>query len=245
MPPITAIGKRPYLTVQLHNSTSDILEPGHILGYNEPAVSFVERITVGDDEDQIINGLVLKGITPAVPEHSSQFAVALDYIRGTDDSGDGEPGAVGDAAFQGLVPVLVNWTDDAHGKVIVTEGETLLQSSASGITPVWHEEIPDPEYLPMELWALVLLGASTGTSSGPGIFGKAPDGISARVGTIAGTGTLNIWDIDDSGNLTDTGETTTIWNLVTTGAGGGDGFLQAKMTTGGRYILDFEECFSS
>lgn len=140
--------------VNCHNSTSTTIEPGWILGFDEPS------FTVADDPQAPFNAPSVKGITPTA-EHSNRFVVALDYILG---SGDETGGTVGPAVLQGLAWAKVNWTDDAHTKVAVEAGETMLQSASAGITPIWHEDIPDPEYLPAELWALILIGG--GTSSG-------------------------------------------------------------------------------
>lgn len=152
-PPQTARGPTARVLVLCHNSTSTNLEPGEILGFSEPIFSLDDR------GDQVYSAPNVKGITPAVPTHSSQFVVATQYIQGT---GDVSGGAIGPAVLVGLAWAKVNWTDEAHTRVKVAEGETKLQSSASGITPIWHEEIPDPEYLPAELWALILLGGGGG-----------------------------------------------------------------------------------
>lgn len=138
-------GRWPYLATQLHNSTDTDLEVGNILGYSEITVALT------DDANQPYNGMTVKGVSPSVPAHSNRFAVALDGISA---------GAIGAAAFVGLVAVKVNWTDDTHDRVIVEGGETLLQSGTSGIEPVWHEELTG---LPAEKWALLLLGGGSGS----------------------------------------------------------------------------------
>lgn len=147
--PPQASGSQPSIAVQCHNSTSTTIEPGEILGFSQPIFLLTE------DANQVYSAPAVKGITPAAPQHSNQFVVATDYIRGT---GDVTGGAVGPAVLMGLAWCKVNWTDDTHTKVKVAEGETMLQSGTSGMTPVWHEDIPDPEYLPATLWALVMLG---------------------------------------------------------------------------------------
>lgn len=166
--PTPGDGSRPFLTALVHNTTSDLIEPGHILGYSEPIA------TMEDNPFQVYTGAALKGLAPAVPTHSNQFAVAIEAI--TPDDG------VGLAAFMGLIYVKVNWTDEEHTKVKVADGETLLQSDTSGITPVWHEEIPDPGDLPAELWALINLGGGSGSSDSANKFGEATSDISAATG---------------------------------------------------------------
>lgn len=150
----------PRLVVRVHNTLSTTLQPGHILGFSEPIIS-------PDDAENGPYGIPgVKGITPATPEHDSQFVVLLDGIRGTTDSPSGTAGAIGPAVLMGLAWVKVNFTDDAHTKVAVVEGETQLQSAASGITPVWIAEIPEPEELPADVWALIQMGGGGGSSTG-------------------------------------------------------------------------------
>lgn len=145
----------PRLVVRVHNTLSADIEFGEILGFSEPAISPSEYT----NETGAIPSV--KGISPSTPLHSNQFVVALNGIRGTDALAGG---AIGPAVLMGLAWVKVNWTDDSHTHVKVEEGETKLQSSTSGIKPIWHEEVPDGEYLPAELWALVLLGGGGGAS---------------------------------------------------------------------------------
>lgn len=148
--------QNPRLVVRVLNSVSSDIGPGEILGFSEPLV------TLSSDADQVYGIPAVKGITPAVPEHSNQFVVALDGIQGTTSTGT--TGAIGPAVLMGLAWCKVNWTDNAHDKVAVVEGETKLQSSASGITPIYHGTIPGE--LPADVWALVLLGGGGGSGGG-------------------------------------------------------------------------------
>lgn len=61
--------------------------------------------------------------------------------------------------ISGYTYVMVNWTDEAHTHCRIKAGDnTQLESAASGITILEHETIPDPEYLPATLWAVIKLG---------------------------------------------------------------------------------------
>lgn len=55
--------------------------------------------------------------------------------------------------------VDIEWTDETHEFAAVKpDDNTKLTSAASGIKVIWHQDIPDAEYLPATLRALVLLG---------------------------------------------------------------------------------------
>lgn len=141
----SAAGNRPWLVAQIHNSTSETVEPGEILGYAEPAVSLT------DDPFQVLDPPNLSGVLAAVPTHSNQFAVAVEFI---------EPGGVGPAVVMGFVWVLVNWTDAAHDHIRVAEGEYLLISDTTGIKPITIGPIPGS--LPALVSCLILIGGGTG-----------------------------------------------------------------------------------
>lgn len=168
--------QNPRLVVRVLNSLSSDIGPGEILGFSEPLV------TLSSDANQVYGIPAVKGITPAVPEHSNQFVVALDGIQGTTSTGT--TGAIGPAVLMGLAWCKVNWTDDAHDKVVVVEGETQLQSGTSGITPVYHDTIPGE--LPADVWALVLLGGGGGTvTESPTRYGRVVVAIPAATNTRA------------------------------------------------------------
>ena len=67
--------------------------------------------------------------------------------------------------------------------------------------------------------------------------------ISGRSGTTPGSGTVDWFEIDDSGVLADTGENVTVLNLAAE-ATDPDAYLQAKKVRG-IWLVDFEECVSS
>jgi hypothetical protein len=142
-------GAVPFLPVEVHNTTDETVEPGEILGYDESVAS----LETSGDPSQVHAPVTLKGILAVVPDHSSRFVVALDYIG--DD-------AVGPCAFMGLIWVAVNWTDAEHDHIEVADGEYLLQSSTSGIEPVLIGPMPDE--FPGLVYCLILLGG--GVSSG-------------------------------------------------------------------------------
>ncbi|HAN97617.1 MAG TPA: hypothetical protein DCQ98_09415 [Planctomycetaceae bacterium] len=66
--------------------------------------------------------------------------------------------------------------------------------------------------------------------------------VSARSGTTPGSGTVDWYEIDDSGLLVDTGENITVLNLATEPTDP-DAWLQAKKVRG-IWLVDFEECTS-
>lgn len=142
------------MVVRVHNTLSADIEFGEILGFSEPAISPSEYT----NETGAIPSV--KGISPLTPLHSNQFVVALNGIRGTDALAGG---AIGPAVLMGLAWVKVNWTDESHTHVKVEEGETKLQSSTSGIKPIYYGEIP--EELPADVWALINLGGGGGSSA--------------------------------------------------------------------------------
>lgn len=196
--------QNPRLVVRVLNSVSSDIGPGEILGFSEPLV------TLSSDADQVYGIPAVKGITPAVPEHSNQFVVAAGWNQGTTSTGT--TGAIGPAVLMGLAWCKVNWTDNAHDKVAVAEGETKLQSSASGITPIYHGTIPGE--LPADVWALVLLGGGGGGASGTFVCTLSSNiGASTPGGTMtAGTGT--VYSIGEDGELTEVG-TRDIFNPFT------------------------------
>lgn len=82
-----------------------------------------------------------------------------------------------------------------------------------------------------------------GGGGGGGKFGKADAQIGPRVNNQATSGTVSIWTMDGSGNMTDTGINETWWNISATGAVMAGAFLQSKVdTTSGKTIIDFEDC---
>jgi hypothetical protein len=101
--------------------------------------------------------MAFDGTTPDGETKISQIAI----LQGAVAENDSKP-----AAISGYTQVQVEWTDEAHTLVDVKSGDnTKLKSSTSGIKPVWHEEIPDAEYLPATLWAMVNLGGGGGSSA--------------------------------------------------------------------------------
>ncbi len=205
-----ARGNTPRLVVSCNNSTSTTVEPGWIMGFSAPV--FTTEAAPDGDPQQVYSAPMVKGITPAVPEHSSQFVVALDYIRGTSDV---TAGAVGPACLMGLAWVKVNFTLHAHDHVIVAEGETQLQSSTSGITPVWIGTIPDDGDLPADVWALILIGGGTGgggtvargTCKATSMIDAASDSMGVRTATIADDSHYSHIDGDTFSNIEN-------WSLV-------------------------------
>jgi hypothetical protein len=143
----SSAGNRPWLIVQIKNSTDEQIEPGEVLGYSEP------MLTLDDPPDgdpaQIHDAPMLDGVLATTAAHANQFAVVIDYIPV-----DG----VGPAVVGGLAWVAVNWTDAAHDHIKVDDGEYMLTSSADGIKPIWHGDIPDE--LPALVSAIVNLSGS-------------------------------------------------------------------------------------
>jgi hypothetical protein len=88
----------------------------------------------------------------------------------------------------------------------------------------------------------VAASSGGGGVSGTAKFGKADSDIGPRVGTVAASGTVSIWTIDGSGNLSDTGTDETWWNISFQNIYGGD-FVQGKLdATSGKMLFDFEDC---
>lgn len=192
---MTSVSNRPWLVGQILNSTEEQVEPGEILGYSEPVQSLDDP--PDGDPSQVHDAPVLKGIIAAVPEHRSQFAIAIDYIP---------PDTIGPCVIGGLTWVAVSWSDEAHDRIKVEEGEYLLISATSGIKPIWHAPIPDSDDLPALVWALINLGGGGG-ATGEINFSRArtATGFSAAVGwsvADAGAGQADI--LDDDGSIIDT-----------------------------------------
>lgn len=85
--------------------------------------------------------------------------------------------------ISGYTYVMVNWTDEAHTHCRIKAGDnTQLESAASGIKILEHQEIPDPEYLPMQLWAVIKLGGGSGINNNT-IFAIVWEAALANLGT--------------------------------------------------------------
>lgn len=137
----------PSLKIQVLNDTSQDIGPGEIFGYSEPIFK------LEDNPEEMLAVPTVKGIAPDATIHARRFAVALDFIP---------QNTVGPCAIVGLAPVKVHWTSESHTQGVVESGSHQLQSTDGGLPLLLLQEIPDAEYLPADVWALVLLGGGGG-----------------------------------------------------------------------------------
>ena len=119
--------------------------------------------------------IAFRGVTPTAAD--DQICVVQGPL-GT------PPAGMGQGVLNGPTYVDIEWTDEAHEfAAIKLNDNTKLKSAATGIPILWHEEIPDPEYLPATLRALVLLGSGGG--SNPIRFARLLYSITGAAGPLA------------------------------------------------------------
>lgn len=67
-------------------------------------------------------------------------------------------------------------------------------------------------------------------------------GIPARTGTIAGSGTVTLCLLDDSGNILTTTITETVFNLSSSNVTGNGYIVINKEYCGGKWVVIYEDC---
>lgn len=174
-----------FLPVLARNVTGQDLEYGDCVALEGLAVPFADKTI------QAYNHPLLKAQKHTSSLHHAILGVAL---AGIADNG------VGSFLITGPAWVRTNYTDEAHHFVKLKENQVsfteLCDSATSGYPILDSEEIPDPEYLPATLWALVLLGG--GGSGGGEVnlqFGRVTTQIDPAIGwdeADAGTGSVEL-----------------------------------------------------
>lgn len=188
-----------------------------------------------DRESVLHEPIAFNGATPDADTDVDEIAI----LQGPIGAG---PGGRGRGVISGYTYVHVNWTDEAHTHCRPKDGDnTQLESAASGIKIVAHEEIPDPEYLPARLWALVKLGGG-GSAEFVATFYVATETIGGATGDtdeiVAGSGLAQQYGLALDGadlKATPVGEPVTVYNFDPAPYVVGVGFYVAT-TEGGEFI---------
>lgn len=139
------------LTCLVFNDTGDdIAADFPVLELKEPVYN------TDDNEDIVWGSKAFNGTTPDGNTQINDIAIIQGPIA-EDESRS--------AVIAGPTWVKVQFTDEGHSAAVPKSGDnTQLTSADSGIKIVWHEELPDAEYLPASVWALVILGGSPPTT---------------------------------------------------------------------------------
>lgn len=155
-----------------------------------PVLKITAPTYTTDDRPEVVNdGVSLEGDTPDAGTGINDICIVQGPII------DGESRS---AVVVGMSWVKVEFTDESHIAAIPLDGDdTKLTSASSGIKIVWHEEIPDAEYLPADLWCLVFLGGSD--SNNKTTFAVTVDPLPA--GSETGTGTSYVRTLGTAGDV--------------------------------------------
>lgn len=172
------------------NTTGDTLHYGDCVALEGLAIPFADK------ENQQYGRPLIKAQKHTSSLHHAIMGVALTTVA------DNQAGPFITA---GLAWIQCSFTDESHHFAKLEEDQSTfspLAISATGGYPILDsEEIPDPEYLPATLWALVMLGAGGATSGGTMRYGRTDTEISpATDWDIDNAGTGDWQELDSSGN---------------------------------------------
>lgn len=132
---------------------------------------------------------------------------------------------------------IINGYDATAFRVWTIENNTTLLAS---ITVIGQKLVLDATFIAFLDANYAAIGGGDG---GTAKFGRADSDIDPRTGTTAKSGTVSICTFDDDGNITDTGDNETWWNLSGTGKVRAGDYIQSKMNaTNGKMMVDFEDC---
>lgn len=123
-----------------------------------PVLALTRPLFDPDDREHALHQpIAFAGETPTAETTNDEIAI----IQGPIDED-----RLGHGVINGYTYCMVHWTDEDHTHCRIKVGDnTQLESAASGIKILAHEEVPDPEYLPVTLWALINLGGGSGINN--------------------------------------------------------------------------------
>ena len=170
------------IILRIKNESGDDLPRGAILGLDGPT------FTPTDSEDAFMREPSFSGIVPDIALHKRRYCVLLDPAA---------DGSFARAFLAGVCQVRVDVIDPAHEFARIEDGETgFLTSSRYGHAQIlWREgdEGYGYGYETGEQWALVRLGVTMSCFS----VGKVNGSVTARVGSVLGTGQVDLYRSDD------------------------------------------------
>lgn len=136
----------------INTTGADIAADFPILDLDKPT------FTTEDKADVIYRTPFFDGKTPDDDTQLDGFVIVQGPIRDDDSPRS--------AVLLGPSWCDVEFTNEDHTHARTKSGDdTQLKSASSGVLILWHEEIPDPSYLPMTLRCLVHMGGSGATTT--------------------------------------------------------------------------------
>ena len=136
------------LIVKALNTTGDALNYGDCVAIEGLATAFE------DLDNQNYRRPILKALYHTSDLNHAIMGVALKPVT------DNQPGPF---IIAGAAWIRCNFTSGDHhfAKLPDDQSDSVAESATSGYPILDSDEVPDDEYLPMELWALVLLGGGS------------------------------------------------------------------------------------
>lgn len=159
--------EQPANTIAISNDTGADLEPFQVVGLDGVV------ITPTDGQATFERRVLMSGITPAIADHRTAFAITTQAIPA---------GAIGRAVVTGCTVVQIDITQTYHKFATVKDADaTQLESASYGAAQIlWQESGTGTK------WGLVNLTAATGAS--PLLTVKPNANVSA-----GGSGTVTVW----------------------------------------------------